>query len=270
MRAIFTQWLHGFLPEALAAGKHERVRAGLGACLGLFVTALATHMLAPGLAAYLIAPMGASAVLLFCLPASPLAQPWAVVGGNTVSALIGVACAVLVPDALLAAPLAAALAIGAMFALRCLHPPGGAVAVTAVLGGAAVQDVGWWFALAPVGLNSVLMVLGAVVWNKLAGHRYPHEHVAAVAPETRAGFASEDLDAALDTFGETLDVSRDDLAAIFAETEQHAAERRARLHHCGELAHPVPAVLTPDLPLATARGLLVRHGVPALPVVDAL
>jgi CBS domain-containing membrane protein len=218
---------------------------------------------------FIIAPMAASAVLLFCLPAAPLAQPWPVIGGNVVSALVGVAC-VRYFDPLVAAPLAGGLAIAAMAALRCLHPPGGAVAVTAVLGGAAVQDAGWWFALAPVGLNSVLMVLGAVVWNNLAGHRYPHVHVAAVAPETKAGFASEDLDAALDTFGETLDVSRDDLAAIFAETEQHAAERRARLHHCGELAHPVPAVLTPDLPLATARGLLVRHGVPALPVVDAL
>ncbi|UUZ55438.1 HPP family protein [Massilia sp. H-1] len=56
-----------------------------------------------GLAAWLIAPMGASAVLLFCLPASPLAQPWAVIGGNLVSALVGVACARLLPDPLLAA-----------------------------------------------------------------------------------------------------------------------------------------------------------------------
>jgi len=246
--------------------------AALGALLALLLTALLSRLVL-GAAAhaalpFLIAPMAASAVLLFCLPAAPLAQPWPVIGGNVVSALVGVACAQAL-DPLLAAPLAGGLAIAAMASLRCLHPPGGAVAVTAVLGGAAVHDAGFWFVLAPVGLNSVLMVLGAIAWNNLSGHRYPHVQPAARPPEQKAGFASEDLDAALDSYGETLDVSRDDLATIFAETEQRAAERRARLHHCGELARPVPATLDPDMPLAAARALLVRHGVPALPVVDA-
>src|SRR5690606_36831885 len=85
----------------------------------------------------------------------------------------------------------------------------------------------------------------------------------------KAGFAREDQDAALDSYGEALDVSRDDLATIFAETEQRAAERRARRHRCGELAHPVPATLRPDMPLTAARALLVRQRAPALPVVDA-
>lgn len=250
----------------------HQVSAALGALASLLLTALISRA-ALGVAAnhalpFLIAPMAASAVLLFCLPAAPLAQPWPVIGGNIVSALVGVACAQ-AADPMIAAPLAGGLAIAAMASLRCLHPPGGAVAVTAVLGGAAVQDAGFWFVLAPVGLNSVLMVLGAVAWNKLSGHPYPHVQPAARPPEEKAGFAREDLDAALDSFGETLDVSRDDLASIFAETEQRAAERRARQHSCGELAHPVPANLTPEMPLAAARALLVRHGVPALPVVDA-
>ncbi|MFN3792102.1 HPP family protein [Massilia sp.] len=250
----------------------RQVPAALGALLALLLTA-ALSRAALGAAAlqslpYLIAPMAASAVLLFCLPAAPLAQPWPVIGGNVVSALVGVACAQ-AADPLVAAPLAGGLAIAAMASLRCLHPPGGAVAVTAVLGGAAVAKTGYWFALAPVGLNSVLMVLGAVAWNRLSGHRYPHAQLAARPAEEKAGFAREDLDAALDSYGETLDVSRDDLATIFAETEQHAAERRARRHRCAELARPVPATLNPDMPLAAARALLVRHGLPALPVVDA-
>ncbi|MFC0252763.1 HPP family protein [Massilia consociata] len=252
------------------------VRSALGALLALLSTALVTRAAlggaggggAGGALPYLIAPMAASAVLLFCLPAAPLAQPWPVIGGNVVSALAGVACAQL-GDPLLAAPLAGGLSIAAMAALRCLHPPGGAVAVTVVLGGAAVHDAGFWFALMPVGLNSVLMVLGALVWNNLSGHRYPHVQPVARPPEAGAGFASEDLDAALDSYGETLDVSRDDLAAILAETEQHAAARRARLASCGALARPVPALLSPDMPLSAARAALLRHGEPALPVVDA-
>ncbi|MCA1857831.1 HPP family protein [Massilia oculi] len=249
----------------------RQVPAALGALLVLLLTALISRSMLGAAAVrtlpFLIAPMAASAVLLFCLPAAPLAQPWPVIGGNVVSALVGVACAQ-AGDPLLAAPLAGGLAIAAMASLRCLHPPGGAVAVTAVLGGAAVHDAGFWFALAPVGLNSVLMVLGAVAWNRLSGHRYPHAQPAVRPPEAKAGFASEDLDAALDSYGETLDVSRDDLASIFAETEQRAAARRARRHRCGELAHPVPASLAPGMPLAAARALLVRHRLPALPVLD--
>nr|WP_259677544.1 HPP family protein [Klebsiella pneumoniae] len=103
--------------------------------------------------------MGASAVLLFGVPSSPLAQPWSIVGGNVLSALIGVTVGMLVPDAALACGLAAALAIAGMYFLRCLHPPGGAVALTAILGGAGVHSEGYHFVLTPVLLNSLMLAL---------------------------------------------------------------------------------------------------------------
>ncbi len=75
--------------------------------------------------------MGASTVLLFAVPASPLAQPWSILGGNTIAALIGVGVRMLVPDPMLASAMAGATAILAMLVLRCLHPPSGArVALT--------------------------------------------------------------------------------------------------------------------------------------------
>ncbi|MGZ3253432.1 MAG: HPP family protein [Burkholderiaceae bacterium] len=132
------EWLVRFLPQPNTAGGFEQMRACAGALFGLMLTGLLSYSLLgrASATAYLIAPMGASAVLLFCVPASPLAQPWSIIGGNLVSALIGVTCAKLFVDApLLAAALAGCLAIGAMFSLRCLHPPSGAVALTAVLGG---------------------------------------------------------------------------------------------------------------------------------------
>ena len=277
MRAILNGWLHGFLPQPLTTGKLERVRAAIGACVGLFVTALLTHVLAPDLAAWLIAPMGASAVLLFCVPASPLAQPWSVVGGNTISALVGVACASLVPDALLGAPLAGCLAIGTMFALRCLHPPGGAVALTTVLGGHAVLDAGWMFALTPVALNSTLIVLAAILYNNLTGRRYPHAQHAAdknlhgtgdPTPAARLGITEDDLEAALGRYGEVLDVSRDDLLAIVDDARQLALHRHFKERTCGELMSTRIVFVSPRDTLEHARELLLRYRLQSLPVLD--
>ncbi|MEG8058719.1 HPP family protein [Sphingomonas sp. 22L2VL55-3] len=73
----------------------------------------------------LVAPIGASAVLIFAVPASPLAQPWSVVGGNIISALVGVTAARFVPIPYLAAGVAVGGAILVMSLLRCLHPPAG-------------------------------------------------------------------------------------------------------------------------------------------------
>ena len=277
MQGQFIQWLHGFLPQPLAAGRTERVRAAIGACVGLFVTALLSHLLVPGLSAFLIAPMGASAVLLFCVPASPLAQPWSVIGGNTLSALVGVACVHLVPDPLLAAPLAGCLAIAAMFALRCLHPPGGAVALTTVLGGAAVHDAGVLFAFEPVALNSALIVGAALIYNNLTRRRYPHVPHAAdrnvhatgdPGPGARLGITEADLEAALARYGEVLDVSHDDLLAIVDDARQLALHRHFRERTCAELMSSHVVSVAPRDTLAHARELLLRHRLQSVPVLD--
>src|SRR5690606_419609 len=100
----------------------------------------------------IVAPIGASAVLLFAVPASPLAQPWSIVGGNTISALVGVTVVTFVKEPVLAIGLAVSLAILAMSLTRSLHPPGGAAALTAVIGGLAVSRAGFWFPFVPVAI----------------------------------------------------------------------------------------------------------------------
>ena len=98
-------WLRGLLPRQSPMLTHERLLACLGALVGITLTALITRWsLGTGFAMpLLIAPIGASAVLVFAVPASPLAQPWSVVAGNTLSALAGVTCAQLIVDPTLAA-----------------------------------------------------------------------------------------------------------------------------------------------------------------------
>jgi CBS domain-containing membrane protein len=135
--------------------------------LGAFVAILLTGLVSapfvgPG-TPLLVASMGASAVLMFCLPDSPLTTPWAFVGGHFVSVVAGITCAQLVPDTALAAALAVGLAILLMQLLGCLHPPGGAAALTCVVGGPQVTGLGYKFLLLPVGLNVALML--ALVWG---------------------------------------------------------------------------------------------------------
>jgi CBS domain-containing membrane protein len=272
-----SSWLSGFLPSATAVTRTEQVRASAGALLALGMTAFLCSRLDANMAAWLVGPMGASAVLLFCLPASPLAQPWPVIAGNTLSAVVGVTVAQHVDSVLLGAPLAGGLAIAAMFSLRCLHPPGGAVALTAVLAGPAVMQMGYRFALLPVALNSALMVVGAILYNNLTGRRYPHSQQPAAqnthatgdpAPSTRLGFTSADLDAVLAAYGQVLDVSRDDLEDIFNATEAHAYSRRFGVITCGAVMSKDVVTLEFGTSLAEAWRLMRHHRVHALPVIN--
>jgi len=278
------EWMRSFVPQPNTVPRGERLRAVAGALVGLFVTAILSDMLTAGsgiVPLALVAPMGASAVLLFCVPASPLAQPWSVIGGNTISALIGILCWQTVPNPALAAPLAGACAIFVMFLLRCLHPPSGAVALTAVLGGPAIHAAGFQFAFLPVCLNSTLIVIAALVFNNLTGRRYPHNQKSALrtaqqaahatrdpAPMARLGFTAEDLDAVLARYGQVLDVSRDDLEAILLQTEQRAYARRFGTVNCGVIMSKDVVTATPEMPLADAWRLLRRHNLHALPVLD--
>lgn len=225
-------WLRSFYPAVLPVGRREFWLGSFGIGLGLLLTEWLSRLTLGELNPWFLAPMGASAVLLFLVPASPLGQPWSILGGNVVSALIGVGCCQLLGDSAEVAALAGTTAAAAMLALRCLHPPGGAVALTAVLGGPAIHLLGYGFVLWPVGINSLFMVLVALLFNRLAGRRYPHHGPASARPPAAPdpgpgqGITKEDLDAALASFGELLDIDRDDLEEIMARAHLHARSRR--------------------------------------------
>ena len=153
----------------------EQIRATVGAIVGLLITGFVSKFALGSMSdlPLLIAPMGASAVLLFALPGSPLARPWSIIGGNSLSAFVGVACATWIPDPIVASALACGIAIGLMMVLGCLHPPGGAVALTAVLGGPSIQATGFGFALWPVGINSFLLLAAALAFSWLLQTNIP-------------------------------------------------------------------------------------------------
>jgi CBS domain-containing membrane protein len=213
-----------FVPLLAGASLRDRVLASLGAVIGIGLTALlsAWTLKAGGYLPILVAPIGASAVLLFAVPSSPLAQPWSIVGGNTISALVGVAAVRLVPDPALAAAVAVGGAILAMSICRCLHPPGGAAALTAVIGGPVVMAAGWRFPFVPVAFNSLLLVAGGWAFHRFSGHSYPHRSAPAVEPLLHR----EDIDRALEDVGETFDIAREDLDDLLSRAEAYAVQRR--------------------------------------------
>ena len=114
----------------------ERVRSVSGTFIGLTLVLIAAHYLKEltGINEWLMASLGASALLVFALPQNPMAQPWAVIAGNTLSAVAGITINHIVSEPYLAIPLAASLSILGMFILRCLHPPVAAASLIAVLG----------------------------------------------------------------------------------------------------------------------------------------
>jgi CBS domain-containing membrane protein len=272
-------WLHGFLPGPVAVNGVEQFRVCCGALIGIFLTGLVTRLvLGPSAnVPLLIAPMGASAVLLFAAPASPLAQPWSIIGGNMISAIIGVTCALSIADPTLAAAMAVTSAIGVMFALRCLHPPGGAVALTAVLGEPTIHAQGFYFVLSPVGINSLLLLLVALLFNNSTGRRYPHpshldhrntHRTSDLRTSDRLGFTPEDLDDVLKKYNQVLDVSRDDLESLFLQTEMHAYRRRFGEITCADIMSRDIVTVEFGALLEDAWALLLEHRIKALPVVD--
>lgn len=275
-RSTLPAFIARFRPTLAPVPPLDWVRAGIGAVVGLTVTGFATRLaLGPGASLpLLIAPMGASSVLLFAVPSSPLAQPWSIIGGNLVAALVGVTAARLVADPVLAASLACGIAIAIMLALRCLHPPSGAVALTAVLGGPVISATGYGFALVPVLLNSALLLGCALAFNALMGRPYPAAAPAAATPRTtangpaRLGFSEADLDAALRQYDRLLDVSRTDLEQVLRLAEVRAYARRTGEFTCADIMTRDVVAVAPETSMREALRLLRDHHIKALPVTD--
>ncbi len=218
------------------------------------LTAWISHYLLAQDIPWLIAPMGASAVLLFAAPSSPLAQPHAVIGGNLLASFCGVTCALWIQDTALAVGCAVALAIVAMFFLRCLHPPSGAVAATAVLGGPPITRLGYHFVLMPVMLESLLLVASALILNNLFRRRYPSPRLSQNRPAQQpvlsgqTGINAADLHAELSERGHLADIDENELIDILTQAAKRAEFRMSDQTRRPEFS-PDTFVTPPSSPL---------------------
>jgi CBS-domain-containing membrane protein len=157
-------------------GGGELLWSWIGAVSGIGLCAyLSSRYFEPRDLSLLIGSFGASAVLVYSAIKSPLAQPRNLIGGHVFSGLSGVACQQLFGDTVwLAAALAVSLAIVLMLATKTLHPPGGATALIAVIGGPKVHGLGYLYPFLPAGAGAIILLIVALVVNNLSKNRkYP-------------------------------------------------------------------------------------------------
>jgi len=217
----------------------EKWISALGGFLGIFAIFMtAQWLLDPEVAVYIVPSMGASAVLLFASPHVPFAQPWNLVGGHAISAIIGVACWQWIPDYVVAASASVGLAIGAMYFLRCTHPPGGATALAAVIGSEKLHNLGFSYELAPIMLNTLTILAVAIAFNYLfPWRRYP-AHLNALLEKKKEAKTERlepgpidhaDFVYALSHLDTLVDISEDELLEIYAiATQRHSAREAAK------------------------------------------
>lgn len=262
------RWLRNFWPAPLGIDGRERLRFIVGAMAGVFLTAWLSRWWAgsAGAGPWMVASLGASAVLVFGMPSSPLAQPWPVLGGSTLSALVGAACSALVPDPAIAGALAVGAAIALMVPLRCLHPPGGAMALYVVL--TAGED--WHLAAFPILFNVVVLLAVGMLYNRLTGRQYPHpQRTGGQAVVAEGAFTASDVDAALAHYNQVLDVSRADLEGLLHLAGRAAFQRTLGEVRCADIMSKPPLAVEPGALLKDAWALMRSAQIKALPVVDA-
>jgi CBS-domain-containing membrane protein len=229
------KWTEFLGIERAPVSHTEKLVSALGSFTGIVLVLLITRHFVGSTSELIVASIGASAVLLFAVPHGALAQPWPVFGGHVLSACIGVTCASVIPQPFLAASLAVALATGGMYYLRCIHPPGGATALSTVMGGESVHALGYQYVITPVLLNVVAILVVAVLFNYLfAWRRYP---ASLASPRTQPSdrkadrmhyspIAHEDLVYALSQIDSFVDISEDDLLRIYALATGKERQRR--------------------------------------------
>lgn len=225
----------------------------------------------------LVASIGASAVIVFIIPSSPLAQPWPLIGGQLVSAVIGVACAQLVSDKAFASAYAVGGSVLAMLLLRCLHPPGAASALTPIMASDPMTGtLDYNFIFMPVGLNVAVMLIMAIIINRwLLGYNYPLclqrsriSKIAVINPFQSTDISYHDMKQALENIDRFIDVTPDDLRKLLMDVQTRRFKRHTKNMMCGDIMTKNILAVEYGTEVEEAWQIMHHKKLNALPVID--
>ncbi|KAF1051995.1 MAG: Magnesium transporter MgtE [Stenotrophomonas maltophilia] len=277
MNSSLPHWLRRLAPCAGPASLREGLRAIFGCALALALALLGGALLfGAEVVARIAPPIAASSLLAVAVASSPLAQPWSVAAGNTVAALCGLLVGHWLGHDWQTATLAMGVAVTAMLALRCLHPPSTAMAVSLCLGGPLVEQYGLSLAW-PVLVTSTLLCLLALLYNNLTRTAYPRplsspaaqpHHTADPLPSQRLAVRSEDLRHALQDFDSFVDVTTDDLERLLHAAEFNASQRLLGGISARQIMSTDIRSIGPAARVEEAWRLLDAHHLKALPVLQ--
>ena len=250
------------------------------ACFGsIFFIALVTKVISPW-AGYpmIVASMGASAIILFFIPSSPLAQPWPFAGGQLISAIVGVFCALNISETSTAAATAVGASIFMMLVLRCLHPPAAATSLTPIMAGESIISLGYSFVLIPVAINVFTLLLLAIIINRwVMGGRYPaplpikkrsrQRHVIN-QPSHHIGFSEQDLTLALVERDVFIDMTHAELGHLLTQAEMNAFKRIKADIICADIMITDVTTVAFGTEVEEAWKLMITKQLKSMPVID--
>lgn len=265
-------------PISPSTAPRDALRAGLGAALALCVLGL--FLLKPEInlhsGLYLIAPFGASAVLIFAVPNSPLAQPWSVVIGNSLAALIGVSISLLIPHIALASAVAVGITVTVLALLRALHPPAGAIALLTTLTPEVSHELGYLFVLSPVFISSLALALLGMSYHALTGRHYPFRQfnepgphkTADRNPVERLGLGEDELIALLEDYRQSFNIGVEDLSRLIGAAQMSAAAHASGNTVVQDVMSRELITTPPTASLREVAQLFERHTFTSLPVMN--
>ncbi|MCF6251567.1 MAG: HPP family protein [Methylococcaceae bacterium] len=245
----------------------------------IFFIALLTKIVSPWPGyPMIIASMGASAIILFFIPGSPLAQPWPFVGGQLVSALVGIFCALNITETSTAAATAVGGSVLMMLFLRCLHPPGAATSLTPIMAGTSITSLGYSFVLVPVAVNVMVMLVLVIIVNRwVMGRPYPsplpvkkekRQRHNMVEPSHQVGFSEQDLNLALKDSDIFIDMTHAELSHILTQVERNAFKRIKGNILCADIMIKDVIVVEYGTEVEQAWQIMRTHKLKAIPVLD--
>lgn len=260
----------------------EMLRACIGAGIGLTLCVFLVRLTVapilgqgPDPTLLLIAPLGATTMLAFAVPSSPLAQPWSALVGNTVSALVGVAVVQTVAEPWLAMGLSVSGAMLAMMLLRATHPPAAGVALGIVLTAETIRPLGFSYAFSPVLLDTAMLLIVATLYNRMTGRMYPFRQFIDHAPRPigeaglRPTVKSADLTQILQNLNLDANIGAADLGRLIDAAHTLAAEHLFDGVATSQIMTHAVVTVDPKLPVSQLAALFRLHKVRTLPVVAA-